>query len=267
MFMAPIAAKSIKNLFQYAFLVFFAAFLLLLGFSLAHCRHYANQNYFYYVQQAYDPYTEGVPMEEMDLARLEYVFDPGVVNHDAIDALEPITTLPLPDSITYYTREDGRFVPAFTLEAGEEMLVFPSGKMTNSRDYAGYGYKSFPTYWKGWRYARPFVPEAEYDPDGTTYYYVKLRDLEKLLVYVMTKTVWRDFFQENTRDMGLGWTIWDTARLFACNADRGLRNHHIYNSADDKAYLWNPALTLTLSLTLLSGLGWLIPARRAKRKK
>ena len=31
--------------------------------------------------------------------------------------------------------------------------------------------------------------------------------------------------------------------------------------------LWNPALTLTLSLTLLSGLGWLIPARRAKRKK
>ena len=113
-------------------------------FPLAHCRHYANQNYFYYVQQAYDPYTEGVPMEEMDLARLEYVFDPGVVNHDAIDALEPITTLPLPDSITYYTREDGRFVPAFTLEAGEEMLVFPSGKMTNSRTMPATGIRAFP---------------------------------------------------------------------------------------------------------------------------
>ena len=40
-----------------------------------------------------------------------------------------------------------------------------------------------------------------------------------------------------------------------------------YFSPDFWHPLWNPALTLMLSLTLLSVLGWLFPAHRAKRKK
>ena len=43
--------------------------------------------------------------------------------------------------------------------------------------------------------------------------------------------------------------------------------NRVYFSPDFWHPLWNPALTLTLSLTLLSGLSWLFPAHRAKRKK
>lgn len=43
--------------------------------------------------------------------------------------------------------------------------------------------------------------------------------------------------------------------------------NRVYFSPDFWHPLWNPALTLTLSLTLLSGLGWLFPAHRAKRKE
>lgn len=41
--------------------------------------------------------------------------------------------------------------------------------------------------------------------------------------------------------------------------------NRVYFSPDFWHPLWNPALTL--SLALLSGLGWLFLARRAKRKK
>ncbi len=43
--------------------------------------------------------------------------------------------------------------------------------------------------------------------------------------------------------------------------------NRVYFSPDFWHPLWNPALTLTLSLTLLSGLGWLFLARRTKRKE
>lgn len=43
--------------------------------------------------------------------------------------------------------------------------------------------------------------------------------------------------------------------------------NRVYFSPDFWHPLWNPALTLMLSLTLLSGLGWLFLARRAKHKK
>lgn len=249
-------------------------FLLFFALSALHYRHYARYQsveFAYLSHYTYNPYKDGEPMETTDFSRLTYLWNwraSGGTSDEwtrRYGELEPITASPLPQSITYYTREGERFTPAFTLDAGAEVLLFPDGELDRGGRYAGYGFKSWPTYWEGWRYVRPFVSEEDFDPEGEEYYYVKLSDLEKTLAALLTGSSWKDFYQDLTRKQGLGWTILDTVQSYTRNVDYGMYLKQIYFSPDFWHPLWNPALTLFLSLALLSGGGWLFFSLRRKK--
>lgn len=147
------------------------------------------------------PYIQGVPMEEIDFddIRSRYIHTAAALPLPFYDFSFLYT---LTDDITYYTVENGNMKPAFTVPKGTEILWF-----CGSADY-GYGLYSYPTYQKGWRYARPFRTLAELGlenrsaekMDGNeldnllngvlseqSYYYVRLDDLKKLSGSIFTQ--------------------------------------------------------------------------------
>lgn len=263
-----------KTFSRACFILFSLLFLLLFAGSALHYRHYARYQsveFTYLRHYTYNPYKDGEPMESIGFSRIGYLWNwraSGGISDEWTERygeLEQITTYPLPHSITYYTRDGETFSPALTLGAGTEVFLFPDGELDRGGRGAGYGFKSWPTYWKGWRYVRPFTSESAFDPEEGTYYYVKLSDLEKNLSAVLTGSSWKDFYQDWTRNQGFGWTMLDTVQSYTRNIDYGMYLNRIYFSPDFWHPLWNPFLTLALSLALFSGLSWFFLARRARK--
>ena len=56
--------------------------------------------------------------------------------------------------------------------------------------YFGYGFHSYPTYERGWRYAQPFmlVDQQGEDYKELPYYFVKMKDLEVVLKEAVNST-------------------------------------------------------------------------------
>ncbi|MDR1117582.1 MAG: hypothetical protein LBL09_04985 [Oscillospiraceae bacterium] len=111
-----------------------------------------------------------LPIEEIDFTQY-----PNYLNTSFSD-----TTVLLERTINYYDKPNGTIVKV--IKPGEYRLtaVMPEeyGAYGDIRyGYYGYGYKSWPTYEKGWRYVRPFQ-ELE-DASVVPYYYVKLNDIQR----------------------------------------------------------------------------------------
>ena len=132
-----------------------------------------------------DQYLDGVPMEEMDFPALGFSLAIAPLGFD------PYTlSVTLPKDIVYYREENGLKIPALTLLKGSEISFYITDHTIIPY---GYGYLTFPTYERGWRYAVPFELDGKDDyirewgeesilsQEEADFYYVKLRDIE--LVY------------------------------------------------------------------------------------
>ena len=259
-----------KKVFKFTFIFFLSLFSVFLVFSCIHASHYLGEKRLisgysdrYY---AYNPYREEVPMNEMDFQRILYPFHASSILMDT-SSQQSVASWPLSQSVTYYVRENGKFIPAFSLPSSTHILPSLDGKIDFSwnKSDMGYGFKSWPTYWKGWRYVRPFMVEGAPDDEENTYYYVKLEDLEQILVDFCVQNDNTGYWQKLTHAQGIGWTIKDTARSITRNIDKEMARLGFFLSPDLTFPLWSPALTLFLSLALLSGGGWLFFSLRRKK--
>lgn len=123
---------------------------------------------------SYDKHTDylnRVPMEEMDfLQYVRYLNRP--VNPVYI---ERETAFTAPFSLYYYQEEAGR--KAVCLEIPADSVIEPEPEWSHGYPL-GYGFESFPTYEKGWRWARPFTDGKDAAVDELPWRYVKTADLE-----------------------------------------------------------------------------------------
>ena len=209
-----------------------------------------------------DQYLDGVPMEEMDFPALGFSMVIAPLGFD------PYTlSVTLPKDIVYYREENGIKVPFLTLSKGSEISFYITDHTIIPY---GYGYLTFPTYERGWRYAVPFEVDGENDylrdwgeesilsQEEADFYYVKLEDIE---------TVYRTLFltrRESTLDPR------EMERRVLTNllqVDGTLRWSNIYISPDVQAAILSPwnlfafliAFLLMLSAAILLFLG---PAKR-----
>ena len=143
-------------------------------------------------------YHDGVSLEEMDFPALGFSLAIAPLGFD------PYTlSVTLPKDIVYYREENGIKVPILTLSKGSEISFYITDHTIIPY---GYGYLTFPTYERGWRYAVPFEVDGENDylrdwgeesilsQEEADFYYVKLEDIE---------TVYRTLFltrRESTLD-------------------------------------------------------------------
>ena len=133
-----------------------------------------------------DQYIDHVPMEEMNFPALGI----SPIGRALIGFAPYTVSATLPKDIVYYREENGIKVPALTLSKGSEISFYITDHTIIPY---GYGYLTFPTYERGWRYAVPFEVDGENDylrdwgeesilsQEEADFYYVKLEDIE--LVY------------------------------------------------------------------------------------
>ena len=173
-----------------------------------------------------DQYLNHVPMEEMDFP----VFDISLGN--GLLGFEPyIISATLPHDIVYYREVMGIKVPALTLKKGSVVsLQLESG---HSIPY-GYGFFTFPTYERGWRYAVPFEVDGEPfqwegDSDATLsqetmdYYYVKLSDIIEVAQLLLS-----DDLDETVNAQPIGFGVYNAV----FRIDHLLASDNIYLSPD-----------------------------------
>lgn len=181
-----------------------------------------------------DQYIDHVPMEEMDFPALKISIATAALGFD------PYTlSVTLPEDIVYYREENGLKVPALTLPKGSEVSFYMT--MDSFIPY-GYGYLTYPTYERGWRYAVPFEVDGEpyhylrnenriLSQADEDFYYVKLEDIE---------TVYRMLFVARR---GTDLDPWEMEHLVQINLliiDEILLWNNIYLSPDMQAAVLSP---------------------------
>jgi hypothetical protein len=125
------------------------------------------------------PYQQGTPMEQMDLA----VYAPYFSGNSAEPAYTLTHRIPSPVTLQYYEKiPAGGEAPALEIPKGTTITAIPEGTKASAFYETGYGYTSYPTYEKGWRYVRPFQTTETSDAAANgKHYYVKLEALEAVL--------------------------------------------------------------------------------------
>lgn len=210
-----------------------------------------------------DQYLDGVPMEEMDFPALGFSLAIAPLGFD------PYTlSVTLPKDIVYYREENGLKIPALTLLKDSEISFYITDHTIIPY---GYGYLTFPTYERGWRYAVPFEVDGENDylrdwgeesilsQEEADFYYVKLEDIE---------TVYRTLFltrQESTLDPR------EMERRVLTNllqVDGTLRWSNIYISPDVQAAILSPwnLFAFLIAFLLMLAAAVLLFCGPAKRK-
>lgn len=129
------------------------------------------------------PFLTKTPMEAMDLT----VFDRLLPSAFTLPEFTVTAVLQTPVALRYYTAIPGRGdVPALEIPKGSPIAALPPYATGSPFFKAGYGYTSYPTYERGWRYAQPFVMDgAQADAYEQPYYYVAQKDLHAVSRAVM----------------------------------------------------------------------------------
>ncbi len=211
-----------------------------------------------------DQYLDGVPMEEMDFPALGFSLAIAPLGFD------PYTlSVTLPKDIVYYREENGMKVPALTLSKGSEISFYITDHTIIPY---GYGYLTFPTYERGWRYAVPFEVDGEDDyirewgeesilsQEEADFYYVKLRDIE--LVYRLLVS---------NRLVEKGTDPQEIERRVQSNLlriDQILQGNNIYISPDMQAAILSPwnLFAFLIAFLLILAAAILLFCGPAKRK-
>lgn len=137
--------------------------------------------------------------------------------------------------IIYYEEVNGEKVPAYEIPAGTELKTV----YTN-----GYGFYSYPTYKKGWRWVRPFLePDSTQSLDELPYYYVKLSDLEKYLGRRLSFS----YGLENILRGGIPEAVFLGTRLI----DKTFYEKGIFLSPDYFKPIWTWDCTLMIAVLLI----------------
>ncbi|MFD0961721.1 hypothetical protein [Paenibacillus chungangensis] len=125
------------------------------------------------------PYQQKIPMEQMDLTTYTPLF-PMIFTAAGYSLTHRIET---PVTLKYYTK-----IPtdetAVTLEIvkGSTIVAIPEGTKGAPFLEVGYGYTSYPTYERDWRYVRPFhTTEGLDQANNEQFYYIHISSLEAVL--------------------------------------------------------------------------------------
>ena len=211
-----------------------------------------------------DQYLDGVPMEEMDFPALGFSLAIAPLGFD------PYTlSVTLPQDIVYYREVNGLKIPALTLLKGSEISFYITDHTIIPY---GYGYLTFPTYERGWRYAVPFELDGKDDyirewgeesilsQEEADFYYVKLRDIE--LVYRLLVS---------NRLVEKGTDPQEIERRVQSNLlriDQILQGNNIYISPDMQAAILSPwnLFAFLIAFLLMLAAAILLFCGPAKRK-
>ncbi len=125
------------------------------------------------------PYQQGIPLEQMDLAEYASYFS----GNTAEPAYTLTHRIEAPVALHYYEKiPSGGEAAALEIPKGTTITAIPEGTKGSAFHEIGYGYTSYPTYEKGWRYVRPFQTTEVWDAAANgKYYYVKLEALEAVV--------------------------------------------------------------------------------------
>lgn len=171
------------------------------------------------------PYQQRVQMEKMDMSAFNPYF-PKIFTALDYDLKHRIET---PISLKYYSKIpiDGKGI-SFEIPKDTTIVAIPEWT-TGSKFYEiGYGYTSYPTYEKGWRYVRPFILADDLNPvDNEQFYYVDMGSLEAVLDKVIEVN---QPFQAEIRQQG--WSLKKGQHVVARYIDNALYQHGVYLSPD-----------------------------------
>ena len=211
-----------------------------------------------------DQYLDGVPMEEMDFAALGFSLAIAPLGFD------PYTlSVTLPKDIVYYREENGLKIPALTLLKGSEISFYITDHTIIPY---GYGYLTFPTYERGWRYSVPFELDGKDDyirewgeesilsQEEADFYYVKLRDIE--LVYRLL--VLNRLVEKGTDPQEIERRVQSNL----LRIDQILQGNNIYISPDMQAAILSPwnLFAFLIAFLLMLAAAVLLFCGPAKRK-
>jgi len=209
------------------------------------------------------PYQLGIPMDEMDLT----VYSSYWPNASALPLYYWTRQVEAPVTIRYYSGiPDRGAVPALEIKKGTKIIAIPEKGPLNE---IGYGYISYPTYQKGWRYARPFHPaEGELPSSSGRYYYVRIEDL---------KAVIREVAKPNqpyrVQAQQMRWRFQSFEHRMATSPDQILYRNGAHLSPDlfrdvfDRWNAWLSAAAGVMALLMRMGRGKGFSAGRTPQRK
>lgn len=236
----------------YCLLAFFA---LALAFKLgAYCSSVHSLRAGFRESDTNTDYLREIPMEEMDFFQyVRYLNKP-------VAGIGYNTTFTAPSPIRYYREESGRKVLAYEIPAG---TAFES-ELTGGAYSLGYGFESFPTYEKGWRWVKPFSDSQDVDRSELPWYYIKTSDLESLLAYVVRNSN-SPYWQSSLQHPGMEETQLASAYILKC--DHMLYEIGAYISPNLYPAFWTWDSILFVSGFFLSAAGLLLLKCRDHHRK
>ncbi|MEA4887995.1 MAG: hypothetical protein VB070_00805 [Clostridiaceae bacterium] len=127
-------------------------------------------------------YQRAVPVDEMDFNEYRRYF----TQNETANKLAVNNRVSLPVHIRYYTKQDEKMILSFEIPKGTSVFWTASDAFYGVD--AGYGICGYPTYERGWRYARPFITTNQNtDIKQIPYYFVRTDDLDMTAKAIITE--------------------------------------------------------------------------------
>ena len=235
----------------------------------------ANLRYKITAQTSFDPdendapgsdqYLDGVPMEEIDFRALNFSSE----TRRGLGFAPYTLQITLTEDLIYYKEVAGIKVPALTLPAGSLISYYMTP--AQSSPY-GYGYKTYPTYDRNWRYTVPFETGEEgprwkgeqahdyiLSQEEADFYYVRLEDIERVYRQLADAYIAEEEIEAEPAE--IEWEIY--RNLF--RMDNLFIADNIYLSPDSGSYAYTRREVYGLlggGCSFLAGLALLIGSRR-----
>ena len=171
------------------------------------------------------PYQQKIPLEKMDLA----AYAPYFPTTFTLPEVSLTHRMESPVTLLYYTEiPAGNTAAALEIAKGTTIVAIPEETKGFTYLDIGYGYTSYPTYKKGWRYVRPFKTTENANPaQSERYYYIKVESLEAVMEKAIeSNRPFRVAVQQNR------WTLDKGKHDFLYYIDGVLYRHGAYLSPD-----------------------------------
>ncbi len=188
-------------------------------------------------------YQLGIPMDEMDLSEFDHLFSI-IIAPLKYDLTHYIKT---PVALRYYNEIPEKDTDyALEISKGTSITAIPLETQGLNIHEAGYGYTSYPTYTKGWRYVKPFRTEAGEDAKQDQFYYIRIESLEVVLGETIDAN--QPLIAAARRQSWLGYKASHTMVRYI---DHTLYDNGIYQSYDLSHRIWDRINIVLASLTAI----------------